>query len=67
MGYPELSSLYYARIQQVLAERGAWTDFNNHHRLWEEVKKQESLRFNPILDGSVEIEEPDPDDYPLID
>lgn len=67
MAYPELSRLYYARIQQLLAQRGAWNDFNDHHQFWSEVKKQESLRFNPLLDGSVELDEPDPDDYPLID
>lgn len=67
MGYPELSRLYYERIQQILAQKGFWRDFNGHHQLWVNIKKQERIGFNPLLDGSIEVEEPDPDDYPLID
>lgn len=67
MAYPELTRLFYARIQQILEQRGSWNSFNDHHQLWAEVKKQESLGFNPLLDGSIDLEEPDPDDYPLID
>lgn len=67
MGYPELSRQYYERILQTLAQKGMWRDFNAHHQLWTNVKKQEALGLNPLLDGSVELEEPDPDDYPLID
>jgi hypothetical protein len=67
MRYPELSRIYYEKVQAILAKKGNWSDFNSHHQLWSQIKKQETLGFNPLLDGSIDLEEPNPNDYPLID
>ena len=67
MPYPELSRIFYQKARETLAQKGFWKDFIDHYQIWKNIKRQEALGVNPIYDGSEEIEEPDPDDYPLLD
>jgi len=61
-----LQETFYQNVLNILSDKGNWADFNKHYNLWLQVKKMEQLKRPSFVDGSIDVPEPDPDDYPLI-